>query len=305
MSSATVTRAIAAIAASQHDIVSRQQLLGLGLSRDAVAHRIANGWLHPVFPGVYSVGTPVRTPLRRAAAAVLACGDHAWLSGASAMCLWGFWRRWPDPIEVVITHGNRRRDGIVVHRSRALQDEDLTVQLGIRVTSPAWTVLDTTPRIGNDDKLARTVDNALHALVLTRGMLAETVLRNPLHPGKARLMTFVTREDGPSRSDWERAFPAFCAAHGLPRPLLSVQIGRHHTADALFPDARLIVELDSWRSHSGPHAFERDRERDAQALLIGLATVRITWKRMFEASMREAARLRAIIDQRTRTRQPA
>lgn len=300
-----VNRVIAALAAPQHDHVSRRQLLSIGLSPRAIDHRIANGWLHPVFPGVYSVGTPARTPIRRAAAAVLACGDCAWLSGASAMCLWGFWRRWPDRFEVVITRGNHRRRGITVHRCRTLRDDDLTVQLGIRVTSPARTVLDMAPRFDDEDKLARMVDNALHTAFLTRGTLAETVLASPLHPGAARCRKFVTREDGPSRSDWERAFPAFCATHGLPRPLMSHPIGRHHTADALFVEARLIVELDSWEFHSGRYAFERDRDRDANALLAGLATVRITWTRMLHSPVREAARLQAIIDQRMRERRSA
>jgi putative AbiEi antitoxin of type IV toxin-antitoxin system len=51
-------RAIAAIAARQAGVISRDQLVALPLSHTAIAKRIASGRLHPVFPGAYAVGVP-------------------------------------------------------------------------------------------------------------------------------------------------------------------------------------------------------------------------------------------------------
>jgi len=65
-------------------VVSRSQLLALGLSRGAVEHWLSVGRLQLLFRGVYSVGhTALRAEGRRLAA-VLACGPGAVLSHRSA-----------------------------------------------------------------------------------------------------------------------------------------------------------------------------------------------------------------------------
>jgi very-short-patch-repair endonuclease len=68
--------------------------------------------------------------------------------------------------------------------------------------------------------------------------------------------------------------------------------------DVLFPEERLIVELDGWDFHQTRDAFELDRERDAHALEQGLATVRVTKDRIDETPDREAARLHRILESR-------
>jgi very-short-patch-repair endonuclease len=45
--------------------------------------------------------------------------------------------------------------------------------------------------------------------------------------------------------------------------------------DAVWPEQKLIVELDSWAFHRHRKAFEDDRERDVTLLLAGYRVVRI------------------------------
>jgi hypothetical protein len=66
-----IDRRIAGIAFKQHGNITRQQLLGLGMSPCGIARRVQIGMLYPVFGGVCAVGCPPQTPLQRAAAAVL------------------------------------------------------------------------------------------------------------------------------------------------------------------------------------------------------------------------------------------
>jgi hypothetical protein len=47
---------IAALAATQHGIVTREQLMELGLSRSAVGRRLRSGRLRPLHTGVYLMG---------------------------------------------------------------------------------------------------------------------------------------------------------------------------------------------------------------------------------------------------------
>src|SRR5258705_13201472 len=73
----------------QHGVVARRQLLALGLTADAIKHRLKRGRLHPVFRGVYAVGRPELSRHGRWMAAVLSCGRRAALSHESAAALWG------------------------------------------------------------------------------------------------------------------------------------------------------------------------------------------------------------------------
>lgn len=282
-------RAVNAIASRQQRQITRPQLHACGLDDDAIRRRVRSGRLYRVFPGVYSVGAPPMNALERASAAALACGLEAGLGGGSAMTHWGFWRRWDEPFEVIVWRGNPRPKGVIVHRSRNLKPYDTVIHNGIRVTKPARTMLDIAPRL-DDAQLWRTVDNALLTPYLHRGQLLEQVLRSPRHPGAARLARHAISDNGATRSRFERMAPAFFEGAGLPRPTLNAVVNGREV-DAYWPEARLIVQLDGYRYHSGRTAFEDDRELDAAMLDIQHITYRITWNRMTLTAATEGGRL--------------
>ncbi|HYB27275.1 MAG TPA: type IV toxin-antitoxin system AbiEi family antitoxin domain-containing protein [Solirubrobacteraceae bacterium] len=178
------------MAAKQFGHITRTQLLTIGLGARAIEHRVRAGQLIPVHAGVYAVGYINRTPVACAAAAVLACGQGAALSHGSAATLWGFNKYWDMPYEVTVATSHRRREGIKVHRSRTLARCDVTRQLGIRVTSPARTMLDHVPRL-TEKRLSRVVKDGLRGPYLHRDDLVDVVRRNPTHPGHKRLLRFV------------------------------------------------------------------------------------------------------------------
>lgn len=137
---ASVDQQIAKIAHLQHGNITRGQLLAAGLGRNAISYRCRAGSLYRVYVGVYAVGRPPKTPLERAAAAVLACGPGAALCCQSAFMLWGFDKHWQFPLHVCAPT-NRTRPGIATHKFPSLAKKDLRTQLGIRVTSPARDVV--------------------------------------------------------------------------------------------------------------------------------------------------------------------
>jgi Transcriptional regulator, AbiEi antitoxin/Protein of unknown function (DUF559) len=290
-----VDGAIAAVAASQHGNITRRQLLDVGLTKQDISYRVKIGRLYRVFRGVYSVGHPPTTPHQRAAAAVLACGPGAALSHSSAMTLWGYWRQWDTLFEVTVV-GDRRTKGIRVHRSTTLRRQDITTQLGIRVTTPARTLIDMSPRL-KDRALKRQVSNALNSLWLTEDQVADTLARHPTVPGMKRIAKLIGLEGTPTRSGWEDDFPKFCADHGLPAAVMGAPLCGY-IVDALFVAERVIVELDSWTFHKDKPAFETDRERDATMLAHGLVTVRVTEERFDERPEQEAKRLHTILEGR-------
>lgn len=293
-----INRLIASIAFRQHGNITRWQLLDLGLSSSGITHRVKIGLLHPVFRGVYAVGSPPQTPVQRAAASVLASGLHGALAGGSAMSAWGFWRRWEEPFEVALLEGDRRTPGIRLHRPRNLTRRDVRIQLGIRVTSPARTMLDIAAR-RTDRQYKRDVNNALHSHILTAGAIVDLLVRNPHHPAAKRLSYFVTTDGGPTQSDWEREFPAFCLAQHLPPPVMALRRSGH-TPDAALPGLGIVFELDSWEYHSTRLDFETDRDRDVDYMVDNLLPIRITWERMMHLPDREGERLRKIVALRER-----
>ena len=46
--------------------------------------------------------------------------------------------------------------------------------------------------------------------------------------------------------------------------------------DLAYPEARLAIEVDGYRHHSGRRAFDRDRERDNELKALGWQVIRIT-----------------------------
>jgi hypothetical protein len=241
---------------------------------------------------VYAVGRPPITPQEWASAALLACGQGAVLSHSSAMALWGYWSHWDRPYEVTVV-GDRRTKGIRVHRSTTLRRREVTWQSRIRVTTPAKTALDMSPRL-NDRSLKRVVNNMLNSLWSNEDQFEQTLARHPSAPGAGRIAKLLGLPGTPTRSGWEDEFPAFCRRYGLPAPVMGAPIGRY-IVDALFVAERVIVELDSWPYHKDKPAFETDRERDAYTLERGFVTVRVTEERLDERPGEEAGRLHVIL----------
>ena len=109
------------LAAKQHGVVLRRQLVKAGLSASAIKHRIARGDLPR--SGVASTPSGARTSTRVGGgmAATLVCGQRAALSHESAAELWQLRRSGEGPIHVSVPQlANHRRLGIALHRRRAV-----------------------------------------------------------------------------------------------------------------------------------------------------------------------------------------
>ncbi len=284
---------IAKIAAGQQGNITTAQLLAVGMGEGAIRYAVRTGRLFRVFWGVYAVGRPPVRAIERAAAAVLACGPRAALSHSSAMTLWGFWKHWDEPFEVTVSVDRAPR-GIRIHRCSTLLTRDVTTHHGIRITSPARTVLDIAPRL-KLKALRRLINDGRRATLFVLDDLADVAARNTFHPGARLLTPHLDNQQNPTRSGGEDDFADFCRRFGLPTPLINTTV-HGFEVDAYFPEERLIVELDGWPFHRGRDSFESDRDRDATMLMHQIPTVRITYDRLESDPEREAARLHAILE---------
>jgi Protein of unknown function (DUF559) len=269
---------LADLAAAQHGVVSRRQLLEMGLGAAAISRRLVSGRLHAQHAGVYAVGHPVLGFRGRWMAAVLACGADAALGYRSAAVCWALQRDSSGAIDVVVPGtAGRGRDGIRVHRHPGLAPDEVTTREGIPVTTAARTILDLAA-VAGDRLLKYALDQAEIQELTDYPALADMARAHPRHRGSRRLRDVrdVRGRDRPHPLRARGRVLAVCDAHGLPRPLVNHELLTGQTVDFVFPDHRLAVETDSWRWHRGRQAFERDRERDARLAAAGYRTLRFT-----------------------------
>ncbi|HEY1520320.1 MAG TPA: DUF559 domain-containing protein [Solirubrobacteraceae bacterium] len=255
-------RAIARLAARQRTMVSAAQLGGCGLGPDAITYRVHTGRLTERFRGVYSVVCGELPPLAREHAALLACGEGAFLSHRSAAFVWGMRKVAPAIVDVSVPGRHRRsREGLRVHRIRAIDRRELRVREGLRVSSPARAALEVAAVAPGE--LVDVLDEGLARRLITRPELERVLARNRPCRGAARLAALLGDETAMTitRSRAEKAFLKLIRESGLPRPETNVPFGRYE-ADFVWRRERLIVELDSPTFHGGPGAFQNDREKD-------------------------------------------
>jgi predicted transcriptional regulator of viral defense system len=291
-----VDAAIAAIAARQHGVIARIQLLRLRLGRRAIAHRIEQGRLHVIHRGVYAVGHARLTIHGRWMAAVLACGEGARLSFRSGAMLWNVRRTERGLIEVTSPRSGRGRPGIHRHQAELPSDE-VTVHHGIPTTTVPRTLLDLATVL-TPHQLARAVNEA-EVQRLTDPLSLDALLeRYPRRPGVPALRAILGQSATLTRGELEKRFREFLLKAGLPLPEAnaSVQVdGVWYEVDCLWREQRLIVELDGRTTHGTTQAFETDRARDRILQAAGFRVVRITWRQLHESPAAVAADLRALL----------
>jgi very-short-patch-repair endonuclease len=287
--------AIWSLARKQHGVVTRRQLLDLGLSSKAIQHRIERRRLHPLWQGVYAVGREEVDKLGRWRAAVLACGPEALLGYRSAAALWGMTERAPETIEIVVpSHVRRRHPGIRVHRRAAIRSEDWCVHHGIAVTRPAATLIDCASQVGR--RTLEAMVNAADRLdLIDPEALRREIQTTPPRPGLPALRWLLDRDAfRRTDSELERRFLALIRSARLPIPQTQVQVNGLRV-DFHWPALGLVVETDGLRYHRTPIQQARDLKREQDHVAAGLTAMRFTAGQVRDEPSVVLARLTTVI----------
>jgi hypothetical protein len=172
----------------------------------------------------------------------------------------------------------------VIHRTRHLPPEDVTVHWGIPTTTPLRTLLDLSQTLSLDALDAALAEALVHKLVTLEEL-------EPRARGKLRQLLGTA---APTRSGLERRFRALLREYGLPQPTSNgfvegVEVDLH------WPEHTLIVEFDGYGTHGHRRAFEADRVRDQRLLVAGWAVARVTDRQMTELRAETAASFTALL----------
>jgi very-short-patch-repair endonuclease len=273
---------------TQHGVVGRRQLLDLGMTTEAVRERRESGRLHEVHRGVYAVGRRELGRHGELMAAVLACGDDAYLSHRSGAELWRIAKRVQGPIEMTVP-GNvvRSRPGIVVHRCRNPRRRLLH---RIPVGDPISVLVDLATCLP-DDELEDAVNEADRLDLIRTHRLRPALDGLPHRPGVGRLKALLDAQTfSRAANALERRFLAIVRDAGLPAPATQRQLGPHRV-DFFWPERGLVVETDSLRHHRTAAEQEADLRRDQAHGRRGLRTLRFSHAQVFH----RPAQVRAVL----------
>jgi very-short-patch-repair endonuclease len=258
----------------QHGVVTRSQLLELGVGSRSIEHRIAKGRLHRLWRGVYVVGRPEVSQKGRWMGAVLSCGRRALLSHRSAAALWNLT---PIPavrmIDVVVPTGMfRRRPGIEVRRRVDLGPEHRREVAGIPVTDPVSTLVDLAS-CAPEWRVEQAINSADRLGLVDPEVLRRTVAELGPRPGMVRMRRLLGL-DALTDTGLERKFLTIVRAAKLPRPETQVWVNDYRV-DFYWPQLGLVVETDGWRYHRTSGEQATDRRRDQTHVTSGLVSLRI------------------------------
>ncbi|MGH9276685.1 MAG: type IV toxin-antitoxin system AbiEi family antitoxin domain-containing protein [Acidimicrobiales bacterium] len=252
--------------ARQRGLITRAQALEIA-SVDAIRHRLESGRWVRVGAGVYRLAGVRVTWEQRALAACLIAQPHAVVSHRAAAVLFGVSGFRPGRVEITVPPGRGARNPLArVHRSSV---KPRSVRDGVPVTPPARMLSDLS-RVVGEQLLEEAVDD-----VLCRRL----VRLDRVEPTTVALATVLAawQGDGEAQMAVEMRVVRALLAAGLPHPVRQHWIlDAHARIDLAYPDARIAIELDSFRWHGGRRPFDSDRARGNRIVAAGWRLLRAT-----------------------------
>jgi very-short-patch-repair endonuclease len=283
--------------AGQHGVATREQLLAAGVSPHALDRYVRSGDLVLLHRGVYRLAAYPPSAWTRAMASVLAASAGgriaSTVSHAAAATLWEY-REWEETDSLHLICPRRLRLAGVCSYRFTLAGDEVTRLRGVPVTTPARTVLDlagsaTMRELEHALAAAERGDARVRAGIAgacgaaeVRGEVRALLERHPCHPGSGRLRRLLAALDASGRpplflrSRAEERALAIIRRGRIPEPRANVRIAAFEV-DFVWPDQRLILEVDGYAFHSSDSAFNRDRERDRALAAAGYQVLRFSW----------------------------
>jgi very-short-patch-repair endonuclease/predicted transcriptional regulator of viral defense system len=273
-------RELRRIAERQGGTVSYAQLLGTGLSADEILGMALRGHLIRLRHGVYGIGHAPLTTQGWLFAAQLAAGPHAFLSHRTAAAHRGLCRH-PVRVELTVPAGHtpKERPGLRVHRTTIPLDRThARPHHGLLTATVPRIILDLarTERAG---ELQRLIREAIRTGQFDLGALRQILAAQPRRLGAGRARAALERylPGSEDRSSWlETRFQQ----HVLMDPRLpELRYNQRLLAfeiDVLWPDRRIVLELDGRPYHTAVEDFDRDRAKDRALTREGWRPIRVS-----------------------------
>lgn len=305
-------RRLAAVAETQHQLVTVDDVRAAGGDAHHIRARVAGGRWRRVESGVFLfAGAPFDWTVQLHAA-VLAAGPGAVASHFAAARLWGLPGFLTAALELTIPRGRRyRRAGIRTHESTDLDRCEIVRRSGLPVTDPARTLLDVGRYVGIK-RLGRLVESARRQDLVTWSSMIACLAAHARRgrPGVRRLRAVIL--EGAHRTevtdtDMEHLVLGLILEGGLPEPELHhrVLVADRFVAevDLAYPRWKIAIECDG-SIHLDPDVREADLARQNDLMLEGWTVLRYSWDRVRRRPEVVVSEVRAAVES-ARASQPA
>ena len=275
--------AIASIARTQYGLVTYRQACDVGMNRDHIYYRVAQGRWERVGPQVYRIAGCPETWEQRILAATLIFRGVA--SHRSALKLHGIMGYRTSALDVSFARW-RRHDfpNVTAHETVCFSPTDHTVVAGIPVTTIERTLIDAGAVHG-----AGFVEDALDECIRRHLTTADAVAaRVHATAGQGRngvgvMRAILDRRDAlqnTAESVLESRFLRALRDHDLVLPVTqhTIRLGHHVVArvDFAYPDRHIAIEVDGLRFHASRRALEADTARQNEISLAGYRIYRFS-----------------------------
>jgi very-short-patch-repair endonuclease len=281
--------ALVEVARKQYGLFTRSQALQLGFSNSWLLRRVRSGLLIREYMSVIRFSAVPSSFQQRLMAECLRAPGKVWASHRGSGCFWDL-DDVPDGLVEVTSVVDIRSDrpDVVIHRTKEMPDRDVTLVLGIPVTTVHRTLIDLGAVVDRD-----TVEVALecalrrHITSLDRLTRRLDAIGNSGRRGAGVLQKIIhAREPGapPTDSALEIRFVQLLRRNRIPLPVRQrvVRDSRGFVArvDFEYPEAQVVIEVDSRKHHLGAAEWERDLRRRNRLTGAGKRVLHVTYHRM-------------------------
>jgi hypothetical protein len=275
--------ALQSLATRQCDLVTRAQLLDLGVDDMTMYRRARSGLWQRLLPAVYAIHGGQATAEQRRVAAALYSGEGCQLAGLSALEWYGF-RYVPehDSIYMLLPHTVRRKSAgfVRIQRTHDLDKYPRRTDL-YQVCSPARAVVDASREL-HESRPVR----AIVAEAVQRGFCELSLLESEIRRA-ARSRTALVRTAFDEVMHGVRSAPEGDLRFTLRRsrvlpallwntPLRTATGATLPTPDGWIADVAIAIEVDSREYHYRPEDWKRTLERHNVLTQHGILVLHFT-----------------------------
>ena len=291
---------VADLGADTAGAVDRASCRLAGMTDERIEWLVESGRWQVLFPRVYVTFSGPVSRLTAQHAALLYAGDGSVLSHESAG---SYWRLCSEPRLMHVTVPYRRevedRPGLVIHRSRAMGDDECHPALTPRRTRIERTVLDLLAAKRSADDALGLVADAVRDRATTTERMRSALIRRPTTRWRRVILEALPDVNAGAHSALEIRDAKLRRRHGLPmgtRQFRRQTDGREYL-DVLIEEWQLHVELDGRLGHDRARERWRDMKRDNRSEVQQLRHLRYGWADLLDRPCEVAAEQALILRQ--------
>jgi very-short-patch-repair endonuclease len=266
---------------AQLHVVSRAQTLACGLTTSALRHRMRpDGPWRILLPGVYLVNADSPTVFQREIAALLYAGDRSMITGIAALWRHGIRHPISETVDVLVPAPRKLQStGFArIWRTTRLPRRPW-MAAGVRFAPPPRAIADAALTLTATDDVRAIVADAVQRNRCTISQLTAELSGGPVR-GSARFRQALAEVAVGVRSVAEGDLRNLLLRGGIPTPYFNAQLYAGDVLlampDAWWPDAGVVVEVDSREWHLSPKDWERTMRRHAEMSAHGIIVLHFT-----------------------------